>query len=133
MNCTGTINGLWWYRTTQDTGTNTATIWRNGTIIAETTTNPATTGWTLATFTTPINVTTGDKLIVGIHHPNGAYANRVNGFTNRSVVSPTGCMTAPLSQTTAKNGLYAYSQTRTLPTLSYADTEYFITPNFTRA
>ncbi len=40
-------------------------------------------------------------------------------------------MVPPASAAGAKNGLYKYTPTPAVPDLSYADTEYFVSPEFT--
>ncbi len=131
--CAGKVNGVWWYRTSSDTGTNTVTAWRGSVVLAQAAANSTTTnGWAYIAFTTPINVTIGDQIMIGVHHPNGAYGTRVNGFTSRSVASASGCIVSPASTASAKNGMYAYSTIPVLPTLSYADSEYYIGPEFVK-
>ncbi len=132
FSCAGTVSGLWWYRTASDTGTNTVSMWRGGALLAEASGSPASTGWVFLQFASPVSVSSGDQVVVGVHHPNGAYAYTLNGFTNRSVVSSSGCMTAPATGSGAPNGLYSYTATALLPTLSYAATEYWISPDFER-
>ncbi len=131
VTCAGTVNAVWWYRTASDTGTNTVTVWRGGTAVGSGAGNPGATGWVKLDLTAPLSVSPGDQLLVGVHHPNGAYGYRLNGFTNRSVNSASGCLVAPASAVGAKNGLYKYSPTPAVPDLSYADSEYFISPDFT--
>ncbi len=41
----GLVNGVWWYRTPGDTGVNTATVSRAGTVLATAQGDPGTTGW----------------------------------------------------------------------------------------
>ena len=131
FSCAGTVDGIWWYRTPQDTGTNTVTAWRGTTVVAQAAANPGGTGWVYIAFASPFAVTNTDKVLVGVHHPNGAYATRVSGFTNRTITSPSGCMTAGPTTSAAPTGLYKYSQTPAIPDLSYDASEYFISPDFT--
>ena len=97
VTCAGTVTGVWWYRTASDTGTNTVTVWRGGTVVGSGVGNPGATGWVRLGLTSPLLVSPGDQLLVGVHHPNGAYGYRLNGFTNRSVNSASGCLVAPAS------------------------------------
>jgi hypothetical protein len=129
--CNGTVNGVWWYRTAQDTGTNTVTAWRGTSVVAQASGTLATIGWAYLPFATPLPVAAGDQLLLGVHHPNGAYGYQTGGFTGRSVSA--GCLNAPATSGTLPNGLYTYTQTPTLPTLSYAASEYFISPDFSQS
>ena len=128
--CSGFVNGIWWYRTAADTGVNTVTAWRGANVVGQAAGDPGTTGWVYLAFTVPGAVTSGDQLLLGVHHPNGAYGYRTNGFTSRSVTA--GCLTAPAATAAQPNGYYQYSVIPTRPALSYADTEYFISPDFTQ-
>ncbi len=94
--------------------------------------NPGTTGWSYIAFPGPIAVSVNDQLLLDVHRPNGSYSYRTQGFTNRSITSQSGCMRSPASTTLVKNGMYSYSPTPAMPTLSYADSEYFISPEFSR-
>lgn len=131
VTCDGTFPGVWWYRTTEDTGTITATVWStSGTLIATeaSTLVSAGPGWKFLPFTSPPSVVAGTQYIVAVYHPNGAYAYSTNGFTARSLTSPGGCLTIPASS--SNNSVYAYSSSPVFPNLSYADSEYFISPAF---
>ena len=124
------VNGIWWYRTASDTGVNTVTAWRGATVVGQASGDPGTTGWVHLQFVVPVPVTAGDQLLLGVHHPNGAYGHRVNGFTNRTVTS--GCLSSPAATAGQPNGYYRYTGVPALPNLSYADSEYFISPEFTQ-
>ena len=125
----GTIPGVWWYRVGADTGVNTVTVWRAGTAVGEAAADlGAATGWVYLALRTPVRVTAGDSLLVGVHHPNAAYGTRANGFTSRTLAQ--GPLTSPAAVAASPNGLYEYVAKPTLPTLSYLDSEYFISPDF---
>lgn len=132
VTCTGTFPGVWWYRTADETGTMTVNVWTtSGTLLAteSSTSVAAGPGWRYLAFTNPPSVTAGTQYIVGSHKPNGAYPYSTNGFTGRSLTSPGSCLTIPASS--GNNSLYTYSSSATaFPTLSYADSEYFISPAF---
>lgn len=145
VSCTGEFTGVWWYRPAGDTGAIVASVWdSNSKLVAQKKiTDPisptfATTpvvaagpGWRFVPFDYPLTVMTGQSFIVGIYHPNGAYAYNYNGFTGRSLSSPSGCLTLPASGGAgAKNSLYEYGAAPAIPTQSYLDSEYFISPAF---
>ena len=130
----GQVNGVWWYRTTKDTGTNTVLCWRGPTVLARASGDPGMSGWVYLAFTTPVPVTKGEELLVGVHHPSGSTAVRDNGFAVNGLA--VGNLSSPRDRAidTPKgpgNGLYDYSPTPVLPTNAYLSSEYFITPDFT--
>jgi hypothetical protein len=131
----GVVNGVWWYRIAQDTGTNTVSVWRAGVLLAEASGDPGRTGWVSISFGTPVPVAQGDQLIVGVYRPKGAfgYGVRENGLTAGPRFSTLGHLRLPKSAPPgAGNGLYDYFITQaTLPTTTYLDSEYFVTPDFT--
>jgi hypothetical protein len=82
-------------------------------------------------------VSAGTTVIASIWHPNGAYgydnteAGAGHGFDGRSVTSPSTCLTSPATSAPAPNGVYAWtSSTATFPSLTYASSEYFVSPGF---
>jgi hypothetical protein len=133
ISCRGSISGIWWYRTAADTGANVVALWKGSAMLAQATVSSTSTGWVFVPFSSPVQVAIGDRLLAGVHHPNGAYGYTLDGFANRSVSSPSGCMTSPPTNSGAPNGLYTYSANPVYPTLSYRATEYWITPQFTKA
>lgn len=133
VNCNGTLTGVWWWRAAADTGTITVALWNTGgTLLASGSGDPAAgPGWRYLPFTTPAVISPGTTVVAGVLHPTGTYAYAHNGFTGRSVTSPTGCLSSPASVTGQLNGTYTYSSTLAFPTSSYLASEYFLSPSFT--
>ena len=131
--CSGSIAGVWFYRAATETGVATVSVWRGSQLVGSGTGDPQRSGWAYLVLASPVVVAAGDHLVVGVHHPSGSYAYGWNGFANRSVSSPSGCMTAPASTALLANGLYDDSAAPVRPTSSYLDTEYFVTPEFVPA
>jgi hypothetical protein len=132
VGCSGTITGVWWYRTSSDSGTITVSIWRNGLLVGSGAGDPAPgPGWRFLALSTALRVGVGENLLVGVHHPNGSYGATVNGLTSRGPRSASGCLTVPASSASNHNGLYLYTAVPAMPgdVSSYADSEYFISPN----
>lgn len=131
VSCAGTIPGVWWYRSTADTGTISVGIWSaSGTLLGSGSGSPAAgPGWRYVALSTPVSVTSGQTVIAGRHSPSGAYGYAYNGFTSRSVVSPSGCLTAPAS-VAGSNGVYDLNASLTFPSSNYLDSEYFVSPAF---
>jgi hypothetical protein len=139
ISCSGTIPGIWWYRTAADTGTLTASLWTTGgSLLATAAGDPAAgPGYRFIAFSSPVSVSAGTTVIASIWHPNGAYgydnteAGAGHGFDGRSVTSPSTCLTSPATSAPAPNGVYAWtSSTATFPSLTYASSEYFVSPGF---
>jgi Domain of unknown function (DUF4082) len=131
IGCDGTIPGVWWYRTADDTGSNTVSVWRGTSLAGRGSGDPGTTGWSYLPLAGPVAVSSGETIVVSVHHPNGAFGTREHGFTARNVGSMTGCFASPAASAAAPNGLYSYLPTPGLATLSYLDSEYFVSPLFT--
>ncbi len=126
----GTVNGVWWYRYLEDTGPLTVTAWRGTTSVGTTTGDPAIKmGWAYLPFSSAVSVTANDKLLLGVFHPNGAYGKNVDSFTSSGRHSAN--ITSPQSTPTEPNGMFDYSPIPVLPTKSFKDTEYYISPDFT--
>jgi hypothetical protein len=136
--CNGRVRGVWWYRTAQDTGLLTASVrvGSSSTIVATGSVQVAPgsgSGWVFVPLSQEVVVAAGSQMLTTVHHPNGAYGYRMNGFRNRAVSSVSGCMTSPASSAAVPNGLYKYaSSPSALPDLSYEQSEYFISPEFVR-
>jgi Domain of unknown function (DUF4082) len=133
VTCAGSIRGISWFRTAAESGTATAVVWRNGQEVARTNSASPTAGWQSLDFVIPVSVAAGDQLIVGVHHPNGAHARTAGALASGGVRSPSGCLTIPPSNSSAKNGLLTLAASPVLPTSAAADAEYFIAPNFERS
>ncbi len=82
-------------------------------------------------FATAVKVAQGDQLIVAVHRTRG-YAVRESGLTAGPRTSTLGHLRLPQSRPPAAgNGIYAYGGPTAVPNLTYLDSEYFVTPDFT--
>ncbi|MCA1439188.1 DUF4082 domain-containing protein [Ensifer sp. IC4062] len=120
----GTIIGLRYYKSAQDTGTHTGSLWTStGTLLASATfTNETASGWQTVTFSQPVTVSAGTTYVAS-YHSNGRYAITPNYFgTSHS----SGALTAPSSATSGGNGVYAYGTGSIFPTTSYNATNYWV-------
>lgn len=120
----GTITGLQYYKSAQDTGTHVGSLWTaGGVLIASATfTNETASGWQYLTFAAPINVTAGTTYVAS-YHSNGYYLADGNYFTS-AVVS------GPLTASAGANGVFAYGPTTTFPSGTYHSTNYWIDVSF---
>ncbi|TKT75043.1 DUF4082 domain-containing protein [Aquamicrobium sp. LC103] len=120
VSASGMITGLRYYKSAQDTGTHTGSLWTStGTLLARATfTNETASGWQTVTFAEPIAVTAGTSYVAS-YHSNGFYAASPNYFTSTHT-------NGPLSAPAGANGVYAYGSTSVFPSSSYNSTNYWV-------
>ncbi len=113
------------YKTKQNRGTHTGSLWTNtGTLLGKVTfTSETSSGWQLATFPKPINLTAGSTYVVSYHAPYGRYLStpRYSGTS----ASPN--LTIPTSNV----GVYAYGATSIFPANSWRSSNYWVDLAFT--
>ncbi|PJG51828.1 hypothetical protein CVM73_28790 [Bradyrhizobium forestalis] len=116
----GTITGIKYYKSANDTGTHTATLWSStGTLLASATfTNETTSGWQTVTFGSPVSISAGATYVASFHS-NGHYTDTANYFTTAHTNGP---LTAPSSN----NGVYTYGTSNLFPTSTYNATNYWV-------
>ncbi|HEX6870455.1 MAG TPA: N,N-dimethylformamidase beta subunit family domain-containing protein, partial [Micromonosporaceae bacterium] len=97
----GQIIGIRFYQGPGNTGSHPVTLWNtSGTALATATVGPSTdTGWRVAYFTTPVNITANTTYIASYYAPNGHYAGDNRFFASTLVNGP---LTAP----SGTNGVY---------------------------
>ncbi|THK39034.1 DUF4082 domain-containing protein [Ensifer sp. MPMI2T] len=120
----GTIIGLRYYKSAQDTGTHVGSLWTStGTLLASATfTNESPSGWQTVTFAQPVEISAGTTYVAS-YHSNGFYAASPNYFTSGH---SNGALTAPSSATSGGNGVYAYGTGSIFPAASYNATNYWV-------
>ena len=79
----GTVSGIRFYKSSQDTGVHTGELWSStGTKLATLTfTNETASGWQTATFSSPVTMTPGATYTASYHTNVGHYSNTDNYFT----------------------------------------------------
>ena len=99
----GTVSGIRFYKSSQDTGTHTGQLWSStGTLLATATfTNETASGWQTVTFSNPVTLTAGATYTASYHTDVGHYSSSTNYFTS-NVTS------GPLTALANGNGVYAY-------------------------
>ncbi len=122
----GTITGVSYYKSPDDTGTHTGTLWSStGTVLATGTfTNETASGWQTLTFTSPVSITAGTTYVAGFHS-NGDYAATANFFTTPYT---NGTLTAPVNA-----GVYSYGAAGAFPTSTFSATNYDVSVQFAPA
>ncbi|WP_420870303.1 DUF4082 domain-containing protein [Methylobacterium crusticola] len=121
----GTVSAVRFYKGSQDTGTHTGTLWSStGQQLATTTfTNESASGWQTATFSNPVTLTPGATYVASYHTNTGHYSNNSNYFTTATTSGP---LTAPASDASGGNGVYAYGGSSLFPANSYQRTNYWV-------
>jgi len=138
--CTGALTGVWWYRSSSDTGTINVGAWTPaGVSVASGGADPtAGPGWRYVAFTTPLSVTAGTSLVIGLHHPTGAYpytsgASSGNAFNTRTLSSAHSCLVLPADSVSAHQALYEYGGSLAFPTQTHEANEYWMSPQWSGA
>ncbi|GGF48072.1 hypothetical protein GCM10011321_43070 [Youhaiella tibetensis] len=126
----GTITGIKYYKSAQDLGTHTGSLWTStGTLLATATfTNETASGWQVVTFNAPISVTAGVTYVASFHS-NGYYAADGNYFTNDHTSGP---LTALSSASSGGNGIYGYGTGTLFPTQTYNSANYWVDVVYTQ-
>jgi hypothetical protein len=116
----GLVTGIKYYKSANDTGTHTGSLWSlNGTLLATATfTNETASGWQTVTFDSPVAIT-AQTTYVASFHSNGHYVSTANYFTTDHV---NGVLTAP----GGTNGVYAYGNDNLFPTNTFGATNYWV-------
>jgi len=120
VSATGTITGIRYYKSAQDTGTHTGSLWTStGTLLASATfANESSSGWQMVYFSSPVTVSAGTTYVASFHS-NGYYVATNNYFATDHT---SGALTAPAGS----NGVYAYGATSQFPTQSYSNSNYWV-------
>ncbi|UPJ60690.1 DUF4082 domain-containing protein [Bradyrhizobium sp. 192] len=116
----GTITGIRYYKSSNDNGIHTGSLWSStGTILANATfANETSSGWQTVTFSSPVSVTAGTTYVASFHS-NGRYAYTPSYFTTARTNGP---LTAPASS----NGVYTYGTGNLIPTSTFNAANYWV-------
>jgi hypothetical protein len=120
----GTISGVKFYKSAQNTGTHTGNLYTStGTKLATGTfSGESASGWQTLTFTTPIAVTAGTTYVASYTTTTGYYSGD-NGYFNSSGVN-TSALSAPAN--VAGNGNGVFSAGSGFPTDTYGGSNYWV-------
>jgi N,N-dimethylformamidase beta subunit-like protein/uncharacterized protein DUF4082/fibronectin type III domain protein/Big-like domain-containing protein len=125
----GTITGVRFYKAAANTGSHVGSLWTStGTLMASGTfTGESASGWQTLTFATPVAVTAGQMYVAGYFAPNGHYSYTGAAFASGGVTN--GPLTA-VANSTASNGVYAYSTLSAFPTSTFNSANYWVDVDF---
>jgi hypothetical protein len=120
----GTITGIRFYKGPQNTGVHTAELWTStGTLLATATfNNESASGWQQVDFAAPVSITAGTTYVAS-YHTNGDYSADNNYFTT---VHTSGALTAPTSDASGGNGVFAYGAGTLFPTNTFSAANYWV-------
>ncbi|MEV0231188.1 DUF4082 domain-containing protein [Nonomuraea sp. NPDC050786] len=121
----GIVQGIRFYKGTQNTGTHVGSLWStSGQLLASATfTNESASGWQQVTFSDPVVIAAGTTYIASYHTTVGRYAVSSSYFTSDYANGP---LTAPASTTVGGNGVYTYGATNTFPSSTFSARNYWV-------
>ncbi|NUW34677.1 DUF4082 domain-containing protein [Nonomuraea sp. SMC257] len=128
----GLVQGVRFYKGSQNTGTHVGSLWTTGgTQLATVTfTGESASGWQQATFSSPAPIDADTTYIVSYFAPVGHFSYTQNYFTTDRNSPP---LTAPASTSGAGNGIYTYGAANAFPSTTYQATNYWVEPVFLRS
>ncbi|WP_433435261.1 DUF4082 domain-containing protein [Nonomuraea sp. CA-141351] len=121
----GIVQGIRFYKGTQNTGTHVGSLWSaDGQLLASATfTNETASGWQQVTFSAPVVIAAGTTYVASYHTTVGRYAVSSFYFDDSYANGP---LTAPASGTVGGNGVYSYGATPTFPSSTYIERNYWV-------
>lgn len=122
----GSVVGVRFYKSKQNTGVHTGALWTaSGSLLARVTfTNETSEGWQTATFAKPIPITAGRTYVVGYHTDTGYYAQQEYAFARGKTIGN--------GVVVETKGLYRYGA-EGFPTSSWHDSSYYVDVLFSPA
>jgi hypothetical protein len=126
----GYVTGVRFYKSAQNTGTHTGSLWdASGNLLGGVTfTNETKSGWQTATFTQPISIAANVTYVVSYHAPKGHYSLGSDYFKSSSHVS--GHLTALKYSVSNPNGVNKPSTTAAFPNANGDGDNYYVDVQF---
>jgi chitodextrinase len=121
----GTVTGVRFYKSAQNTGTHIGNLWSaTGTRLATVTfSSESGSGWQQASFSSPVNIAPNTTYVVSYHTNSGHYSDDTGGFTSAIDSAP---LHAPADSTSGPNGVYAYGSASIFPTSGWQSSNYWV-------
>lgn len=124
----GTINGIRFYQSAENTGTHVVDLWDNsGNILATASSNDQVVGWHEIDFSSPITILPNTLYVASYHTDSGHYADDTGVFANDFDASP---LHAPADAEGQPNGVYAYGEAQSFPTNTWEQSNYYVDVDF---
>jgi hypothetical protein len=120
----GTITGVRFYKSSQNTGTHVAHLWTaSGTLLGTATFGgESASGWQQVSFASPVAIAANTTYVASYTAPNGHYADDAGGFSAAGVDSPP--LHALRASATQPNGVWG--DPGTFPANDFADSNYWV-------
>jgi parallel beta-helix repeat protein len=122
----GQVEGVKFYKSSQNTGAHTGTLWNaSGQNLATVSFSDETaSGWQSATFATPVAIKPNTTYVISYHASKGRYAQDSGYFRNAG--KTTKDLTALKTGVNGPNGVYKYSTSTAFPTRGDHATNYWV-------
>lgn len=121
----GKVTGVKFYKSAQNTGTHTGTLWdsKGNRLATVRFTNETASGWQTATFPAAVNIAANVTYVISYHAPAGHYSQSREYFRADRVVGP---LTAPKDTETERNGVYSIGSISAFPARSIKATNFWV-------
>ncbi|GAA4229771.1 hypothetical protein GCM10023075_37960 [Streptosporangium album] len=122
---TGTITGIRFYKSAQDTGTHTGSLWTSdGQLLTSATfTNETASGWQQVNFPTPVNIAANTTYVASYYTTSGYWSLTKPYFTTQYANGP---LIALATSDEGGNGVFKYGPTNTFPIETYQASNYWV-------
>ncbi|HEY4817521.1 MAG TPA: DUF4082 domain-containing protein, partial [Candidatus Acidoferrum sp.] len=122
----GYITGIRFYKSSQNSGTHTGTLWTSsGTRLATATfIGETSSGWQQVNFSSPVAIATNTTYVASYHTNSGFYAGDTQFFAKSAVNQPP--LHALANGTNGGNGVYIYGSGGAFPNATYQSTNYWV-------
>jgi len=121
----GQIQGIRFYKNSQNTGTHIGHLWTSsGSLLASVIfSNESAVGWQTAMFSSPVVVQPNQLYVASYSSPTGAFSANLNFFSNSYTSSS---ITLPSSLQSSGNGVYTYKSPGSFPNQTYESANYWV-------
>jgi hypothetical protein len=122
----GTITGLRFYKSGNNTGTHIGSLWSStGTLLASATfTNETASGWQQVNFSSPVAITANTAYVASYHTDVSHFSLDLNAFAAAGVDNPP--LHALATGVNGGDGVYLYSTTSSFPSNTYSGSNYWV-------
>ena len=127
----GTISGIRFYKSANNTGTHVGNLWSSsGTLLASATFSSETaSGWQQVSFSTPVAITANTVYVASYHATVGHYSEDQNYFASAGVDNPP--LHALQNGVSGSNGVFAYGTNSVFPNTGFNSSNYWVDVVFT--
>lgn len=122
----GFVNAIRFYKSTNDIGTHTGSLWDNsGNLLAQVIfTGETASGWQEMALSTPVAITADQVYVVSYHSTTGYYAKNANFFTSSVYNNPLTALAD--SDPNGPNGVFLYSAVPAYPDQNFDSDNYWV-------